>query len=55
MTVKAILLIWCADKKGIVARVTNFIAQNGGNIENADQHIDEQTKTFFMRIEWSLD
>ncbi len=50
----AILLISCPDRKGIVATVTNFIYQNGGNIEHADQHIDSQTNTFFMRIEWSL-
>jgi formyltetrahydrofolate deformylase len=50
----AILLISCPDKKGIVAKVTSFIYKNNGNIEHADQHIDSQTKTFFMRIEWSL-
>lgn len=51
----AILLISCPDKRGITATVTAFIFQNNGNIEHADQHIDQQTNTFFMRIEWSLD
>jgi len=51
----AILLISCKDQKGITAAVTNFIFQNQGNIVHADQHIDEQSNTFFMRIEWSLD
>ncbi|MCM8773723.1 MAG: ACT domain-containing protein, partial [Candidatus Omnitrophica bacterium] len=50
----AILLISCPDRKGIIAKVTNFIYENGGNIEHADQHIDSQTNTFFMRIEWAL-
>jgi len=50
----AILLVSCPDRKGIVAAITNFIYQNNGNIEHADQHIDSQTNTFFMRIEWSL-
>lgn len=50
----AILLISCPDKKGVIARVSNFIYENGGNIEHSDQHIDSQTNTFFMRIEWSL-
>jgi formyltetrahydrofolate deformylase len=50
----AILLISCPDTKGIVAKITTFIYQNNGNIEHADQHIDSQTNTFFMRIEWSL-
>jgi len=51
----AILLISCPDGKGITAAVTGFIAGNGGNIIHADQHIDEQSNTFFMRLEWSLD
>ncbi len=51
----AILLISCPDQKGITATVTNFIFQNNGNIVHADQHIDNQTNIFFMRIEWSLD
>ncbi len=51
----AILLISCPDRRGITAAVTNFVFQNGGNIIHADQHIDDQTNTFFMRIEWSLD
>ncbi len=50
----AILLISCPDQKGITACVTDFIYQNNGNIEHADQHIDFQFNTFFMRIEWSL-
>ncbi len=50
----AILLISCSDKKGITAKVSNFIYSNGGNIEHADQHIDAESNTFFMRIEWAL-
>jgi formyltetrahydrofolate deformylase len=50
----AILLISCPDQKGITAQVSSFISKNNGNIEHADQHIDNQTNTFFMRIEWSL-
>ncbi len=51
----AILLISCPDTKGITAAVANFVYENNGNIVHADQHIDEQANTFFMRIEWSLD
>ena len=50
----AILLISCPDQKGITARVADFIFKNNGNILHADQHIDEQSNTFFMRIEWEL-
>ncbi len=48
-------MISCKDQKGITATVTQFIFQNQGNIIHADQHIDEQSNTFFMRVEWSLD
>ncbi|MFA5060501.1 MAG: formyltetrahydrofolate deformylase [Candidatus Omnitrophota bacterium] len=51
----AILLISCKDQKGITATVTNFVFENGGNIEHADQHIDKETNTFFMRLEWALE
>lgn len=51
----ASLLISCPDQKGITTRITEFIYQNNGNIEHADQHIDSQFNIFFMRIEWSLD
>jgi formyltetrahydrofolate deformylase len=51
----AILLISCPDQRGITASITDFIYQHNGNIEHADQHIDSQFNTFFMRIEWSLD
>ncbi len=50
----ATLLISCPDRKGIVAEITGFIARNNGNIIHADQHIDFQNHTFFMRIEWEL-
>ena len=48
----AILLISCPDAKGITAKITEFIFLRGGNIVHADQHIDDQTNTFFMRVEW---
>jgi len=50
----AILLISCVDRKGITAAVADFIFEHRGNIVSADQHIDEQSDTFFMRIEWDL-
>ncbi len=50
----ATLLISAPDQRGITASITDFIYQNNGNIEHADQHIDSESNTFFMRIEWSL-
>ncbi len=52
---EAILLISCPDKKGIVAKVSNYLYANEWNVLDADQHIDSQTNTFFMRIEWAIE
>ncbi|MBF0484289.1 MAG: formyltetrahydrofolate deformylase [Candidatus Omnitrophica bacterium] len=50
----AILLVSCPDHRGITAAITNYIFQHNGNILHADQHTDDQTNTFFMRVEWDL-
>ncbi len=50
----AILRIHCPDQRGIVARVTDFIDRNNGNVVGLDQHTDRDEKRFFMRIEWEL-
>lgn len=52
---RAILLLHCADKPGIIAQVTNFITVNKGNIVYLDQYVDHQENVFFMRIEWDLE
>ncbi len=51
----AILLIYCPDKQGILATVTEFLNKNNGNIIYLDQHVDRQEKIFYMRVEWELD
>lgn len=51
----SILLLTCPDAKGIVAEVTNFIFKNNGNILHAEQHIDSETNTLFMRIEYEIE
>ena len=50
----ATMLIHCPDEKGIILSVTNFISRNNGNIVDLDQHVDSERKTFFMRVEWTL-
>lgn len=51
---RAILLLSCPDARGIVAEVTRFISDNGGNILDSSQHNDTESGTFFMRIEWDI-
>ncbi len=50
----ATILLTCPDRKGIVATVTDFLYRNDGNILHADQHIDDESKTLFMRVEFDL-
>ncbi|MFC1478511.1 formyltetrahydrofolate deformylase [Candidatus Margulisiibacteriota bacterium] len=50
------LLISCPDQKGIVAVLSNFIFEHGGNIIQSDQHsTDYQNGQFFMRLDFSLE
>ncbi len=44
----------CDDQIGIVAKVTEFIQNNRGNILALDQHVDHEEGQFFMRIMWDL-
>ena len=48
---KITLLIHCNDQAGIIAAVTNFIANSDGNIIYIDQHVDREQNIFFMRLE----
>ena len=48
---KITLLIHCIDRPNIIASVTNFMANNGGNIVYIDQHVDREQNIFFMRLE----
>ena len=48
---KITILTYCKDRPNIIATVTNFIAQNKGNIVYLDQHVDREQNIFFMRLE----
>ncbi len=45
-----VLTISCPDTIGIVAAVTEFIAEHQGNILRSHQHGESRTRTFFMRV-----
>jgi formyltetrahydrofolate deformylase len=53
--VTATLLVSCRDRTGLVAALSQFVFDNGGNIIDADQHADLETGLFFMRLVWSLE
>jgi formyltetrahydrofolate deformylase len=48
----AILLISCPDRKGEVAAISDFVYRHGGNILHADEHADEESGLFLMRVEF---
>jgi formyltetrahydrofolate deformylase len=48
----AVLLLSCPDRKGVVATISGFVFQHGGNILHADEHSDVDSGTFLMRVEF---
>lgn len=49
------LIVSCPDRRGLVARISDFIFRNGGNILHFDQHTDLQAGVFLARMEWELE
>jgi formyltetrahydrofolate deformylase len=52
MKSSAILLISCPDRKGEVATIADFVYRHNGNILHADEHADEGSGLFLMRVEF---
>jgi formyltetrahydrofolate deformylase len=50
----ATLLVACRDRTGLVAALSAFVFENGGNIRDADQHAEPESGLFFMRLVWDL-
>ena len=48
----AILLLSCPDTKGLVATIADFVYRHNGNILHADEHADETSNRFLMRVEF---
>jgi formyltetrahydrofolate deformylase len=53
--VRAVLLLQCPDRPGIVAAVGAFVADTGGNVVEADQHSDPAAGLFLQRVEFDVD
>jgi len=52
MKTSAILLVSCPDAKGEVASLADFVCRHNGNILHADEHADEESGLFLMRVEF---
>jgi formyltetrahydrofolate deformylase len=49
------LLVWCADRPGIVSAVSAFLFDAGANIVTSDQHSsDPEGGRFFLRMEFTF-
>jgi len=51
----AILLLTCPDRMGLVARISHFIFERGGNIIDLDEHVDPEAHTFSIRVAWDME
>jgi formyltetrahydrofolate deformylase len=52
MKPSSILLLSCPDQKGVVAAIAEFVFRHGGNILHADEHGDDKSNLFLMRVEF---
>jgi len=50
----AILLLSCPDRIGLVARISHFIFERGGNIIDLDEHVDPEEQQFSIRLAWDM-
>ena len=55
MSPEYILTLSCTDQRGIVHRVSGFLAEHGCNILDSAQFGDAQSNLFFMRVHFSAD
>lgn len=51
---KAVLLLTCPDRVGLVSRLSHFIFERGGNITDLDEHVDPDEHVFSIRIAWDM-
>ena len=53
---RAILLVRCPDRPGIVAAISSFLFRHGANITDFDQHTSEDdAAVYFTRLEFQTD
>lgn len=53
-SLSAVLLWSCPDRKGLVARISQFLYDRGGNIIDLDEHVDRSDNMFFLRVAWDM-
>jgi formyltetrahydrofolate deformylase len=53
--ITAVLLLSCPDQKGLVAKISQYIAEHGGNIIDLDEHVDAGENLFAIRVAWEME
>jgi len=51
---KIIIQLICPDQKGIIAQLTSCLYQSNANILSIEQHVDNKSEKFYIRIECDL-
>jgi len=51
---QAVLLLSCPDRAGLVARITHFIFERGGNIMDLNEHVSRDENIFTIRVSWEM-
>jgi len=54
METVAVLLLTCPDQKGLVAKISQFIYSNEGNILDLNEHVDPEEEIFSIRVAWEM-
>lgn len=50
---ESVLLVKCSDKPGLIAHISGFLHEHKNNIISLSEHVDKDSSTFFMRLEFS--
>jgi formyltetrahydrofolate deformylase len=51
---RATLMLSCADRRGLISRISHFIFERGGNIIDLSEHVDSDEHQFFLRVAWDM-
>ena len=51
---KIIIQLICPDQKGIIAQLTSCLYKSNANILSIEQHVDNKSEKFYIRIESDL-
>ena len=45
-----VIQLICPDQKGIIAQLTSILYESNNNILSIEQHVDKESKKFYIRI-----